>query len=190
MLQTIFLTDFYTLIQIPNKEEVFEACENVVLSEDQDCTWNELCTLKVENLSFHPLDKLLAPSIELSLKNLNVSHLGFEMKSIWKNTYHKGYFQEMHDHCDGGENSPHLSAVIFLEDHVPNSAQFYFFNTNQVAKNFGIVLEWDMLCKTHYYLSPKKGDMIMFPSYVFHGVSPHKIKTPRHTISFNLRRSS
>ena len=38
-----------------------------------DCTWNELCTLKVENLSFHPLDKLLAPSIELSLKNLNVS---------------------------------------------------------------------------------------------------------------------
>ena len=57
MLQTIFLTDFYTLIQTPNKEEVLEACKNVVLAKDQDCTWNELCTLKVENLSFHPLDK-------------------------------------------------------------------------------------------------------------------------------------
>ena len=33
----------------------------------------------------------------------------------------------------------------------------------------------------------KAGDIILFPSYLLHGVSPHKLRKPRTTISFNLQ---
>ena len=190
MLQAVFVTNFYTLVKVVNKEEVFKSCINPKLFDDQELEWGGEAQIKVERLDFDPLDKLLSPSIELALKNLSLNHLGFEMKTIWKNTYYKGYFQEIHDHISHYHNTSHLSAVLFLEDHIPNSGQFYFHNDHQLSKTFSYVLDGSILSKDRYFLTPKEGDLIMFPSYMLHGVTPHKIKTPRHTISFNLRRSS
>ena len=36
-----------------------------------------------------------------------------------------------------------------------------------------------------YELQLGKGDIIMFPSHTYHGVTPHKSKEKRRTLSFN-----
>ena len=41
----------------------------------------------------------------------------------------------------------------------------------------------DML---NYSVAPKAGDVLLFPSYMLHGVTPHNSKKPRRTVSFNI----
>ena len=46
--------------------------------------------------------------------------------------------------------------------------------------------EMELPFKSHVII-PKAGDIIFFPSYMLHGVTPHRMEEPRTTIAFNLR---
>ena len=124
--------------------------------------------------------ELLKPFIiEILSKVVEVPY-SFSIEEVWKNTYHRNYHQEQHDH-----RGYELSFVIFMEDYKENDAKFYFVNErNRVTSTTWLSLSEGM--EDSIYVEPKKGDILFFPSHMIHGVSPHKSDNPRVTVSGNI----
>ena len=181
----IFSNSFYLLFSLPNKKEVFESVTNskyIDKESSSKITWNENCRVKVESLYVDKVGHLLAPSIELFLEHIH-SKKTLGLIDIWKNTYNKDGFQDIHDHVD---NHAHVSGCIFLEDQIKDSSKFYFVNKHTLELSVWKEV-MDDVALSAYYPNCKSGDIILFPSYMLHGVTPHKLRRPRTTISFNLK---
>ena len=190
MINTIFNTNFYSLITPPNKQQILDVLTNLECDEELTKTlkWNEGCKVKVEALDKQKISKVILNALEIFFNELGyisfLDNLG--ISSAWRNTYYKDYYQELHDHydIDGSE----LSGVVFLNDHREGASQFYFFNKNRSE----LSPAWMKLFNTIGFqyrnsaIRPKAGDVLLFPSYMMHGVTPHKLDTPRKTVSFNI----
>ena len=182
----IFSSSFYLLFSLPNKKEVFETLTNPKYIDKESTSkikWNEDCRVKVEELYADRVGHLLGPSIELFLQHIGAEKRGISLIDIWKNTYNKDSFQEVHDHVD---NLSQVSGCIFLEDQTKDSSKFYFFNRHSIELAIWKDIMNDETLYSNWYPDIKEGDIIFFPSYLLHGVTPHKLRKPRTTISFNL----
>jgi hypothetical protein len=108
-----------------------------------------------------------------------------KLEGVWRNTYIKGSFQEIHDHSGGGD----VSGCVFLEDFDQEAGKFYFYNrhASEIGAKWRYLLMGDkmdeMLSKVIVH---DAGDVLLFPSYVLHGVTLHRLRRPRTTISFNM----
>ena len=182
----IFSHSFYLLFSLPNEKEVFETITNPKYIDKELTsliTWNENCRVKVEVLDVDKVGHLLAPSIELFLQHVR-SKKSVGLLDIWKNTYNKDGFQEVHDHVN---NKAHLSGCIFLEDQTKDTSRFYFCNRHNTELALWREIMNDERLQNKWFPNIKAGDIIFFPSYMLHGVTPHKLRKPRTTISFNLQ---
>ena len=181
MITNTFVHSFHSLIDPPNKKELLDAVENAKLHDNQSFSWGDECILQQERLDFTGTD-ILGPSLNIFFNDINASldgQLNVNIAEIWKNTYTKGSFQEIHDH------NPHqLSGVIFLDDYKPGHGRFYFHNRHD--SDFS--REWREIClgRSRFHVDGKRGEVLLFPSYMMHGVSPQTIESPRRTISFNI----
>ena len=194
MIQPIFSNNFYSLISAPNKDEIFETLKNIKVDRKatDKISWNAACEVEVEVLDKHSCADFLLPSINMFLSEMGCGNkrVPFQLLAIWKNTYHKGGFQELHDHIGGdGVSEFHLSGCFFLEDFDPNGGKFYFYNRhlselNSVWRAFREAA--DHVYASHV-IEPKAGDIIFFPSYMLHGVTVHPLRKPRRTLSFNIQ---
>ena len=183
----IFSSSFYLLFSLPNKKEVFETITNPKYIDKELTsliTWNEDCRVKVEELYVDKVGHLLVPSMELFLQHIR-SKKSISLINIWKNTYNKDGFQEVHDHIDH-ERNIHVSGCIFLEDQTKDTSKFFFSNKNNMELSIWNKVTGDDTLHSSWVPNIKGGDIIFFPSYLLHGVSPHKLRKPRTTISFNL----
>lgn len=124
--------------------------------------------------------------IESFIKELPINR-GLSFEDPWMNVYLKNDYQEIHHHASDGSV---LSYCYFYK--LPQkSGEFLFFN--EQFKNYSLsqldylidlrslgIYEWN---------KPKieEGDLIVFPSFALHSVSPNKADTPRVTVSGNLR---
>ena len=194
MISSIFTNSFYSLVKTPNKEDIFKALKTIKVDKDESekIKWNKNCEVEVEILYRDEISQLLIPALEIFLQELGVKEdMPLNLLSVWRNTYQKGGFQELHDHIGADEEECHLSGCFFLNDFHPDGGKFYF--QNRYSSELGLV--WKRFMKTSpalhgpYYWFPeyKAGDIIFFPSYMFHGVTPHKLESPRTTISFNMK---
>ena len=184
----IFSNSFYLLFSLPNKKEVFELITNskyVDRESSLKIRWNSNCKVKVEELYADKVGHLLVPSIELFLNHIGAKK-SVSLLSIWKNTYNKDSYQDVHDHMD---NTSEVSGCIFLDDQVDDASKFYFFNRHyvEISKNWKDIMKDNDNPSLHYYPNIKSGDIILFPSHILHGVTSHKLRRPRTTISFNLK---
>lgn len=181
MLETIS-NNFYSIIDPPNKDEILLNAEISKLTEDQEFSWADYCSIKVERLDlqekFFPL---FAPSLNIFFNELNLdaNNLGIYCDEIWRNTYTRNFYQEIHNH------SPlHLSGVLFLNDEQEGDGRFFFFNRDysEVSK------EWRHigLLSDRKYIKAERGKILLFPSYMLHGVTIHKSDNIRKTLAFNL----
>jgi len=110
MIHNTFVHSFHSLIDPPNKEELLYALENAPLTKDQYFEWTLNCSVTTERLDLD-LD-VFFPSLDLFFKDLEANaNLNISLHEVWRNTYSKGYFQELHDHLP-----LHLSGVVFLTD--------------------------------------------------------------------------
>jgi len=183
MIEVPFWNDFFSLISPENRNEIIEHCMNPELElPKQDFEWGEQCLSEKVYLKLTGFTELLKPYIIEVLSEVIDEDIpyGFTVDEVWKNTYHRYYHQEQHDH-QGVE----LSFVIFMNDHHEDDAKFYFVNErNRLTTEL-----WKNVCSLMPDSIPiegKKGDIVFFPSHMLHGVSPHQSDTPRVTVSGNI----
>jgi len=188
MIDSIFPNYFYSLITPPNKEELITTLNNVEVdeSESKELLWANHCKIKVDSLYPQDVKSALTQTLNIFSNELGVNFDKLKMLGVWRNTYNKGYYQEIHDHVahDGAD----LSGVVFLTDHVEGASKFYFFNKHySEMSTFWIRLLNDTKATYRTYsIIPKVGDVLLFPSYMMHGVTMHKIDQPRTTVAFNI----
>ena len=182
MIDFTFPHYFHSETTPSNKEEMLDAIENADLMPDQDCSWNDGCLVKFERLDFgNNFTEVFQPVLDqfFNEMGLNVDGLNLFLHEIWRNTYTKGFFQEIHDHF------PHsLSGVVFLTDEQEGDGKFYFYHRHgsEVSK------EWIELgfIGERKFVKAERGKVILFPSHMLHGVSLHKSDNIRKTVSFNI----
>ena len=187
MIQNIFPSYFYSLISLPNKEDIFKTLAKVKIDHKNSSMidWNKHCSVKVEQLYVKDFESLLAPSVTTFMNYAGITD-GIVLESIWRNTYEMGGYQEVHDHIT--QAGTELSGCIFLEDQTEDSSKFFFFNrqSSEVSKKWKHILGSNKIDVFNYFLNPKAGDILFFPSYMLHGVTAHRSKKPRTTLSFNF----
>tara|TARA_Y100000401_G_scaffold85159_1_gene70433 strand:+ start:234 stop:812 length:579 start_codon:yes stop_codon:yes gene_type:complete len=190
MIHTVFNTNFYSLITPPNKDEIVKILSKIECDEEltKKLKWNESCKVKVEVIDKQETAKVILNALEIFFNDLEyISFIeNLFISSAWRNTYYKDYYQELHDHYD--VDGSDLSGVVFLNDYEEGASQFYFYNKYRSE----LSTSWLKLFNTTGFqyrnaaIRPKAGDVLLFPSYLLHGVTPHKLDNPRQTVSFNL----
>ena len=182
MIEIPFWNDFYSVVKPENKNEIIEHCLNAIELPKQDFDWGDECLSEKVYLKLTGFTEILKPYVIKVLSEVVDEGMayGFSVDEVWKNTYHRYYHQEVHDH-QGYE----LSFVIFLTDYHKDDAKFYFVNerTRLTAELWGDV---SGLMPDSLPVEGKKGDIVFFPSHMLHGVSPHKSDNPRVTVSGNI----
>ena len=117
------------------------------------------------------------PHIDLLKKKLYQLGCSLKLQNWWVNVNKKGDYNERHTH-PGSD----LSLVWYFTD---NNNSLRFIDSNIHTRNaltfckelnYNTCLEWDATA----------GTIIVFPSDLQHAVEPHKLRTPRISIAFNL----
>ena len=185
MIELPFHNDFYSLVSPKNKNEIVKHCLNPFLElpkDDENFEWGSECLSEKVGLKPIGFTELLEPYIIQVLNGIidEGTPYGFTIEEVWKNTYHRYYHQEQHDH-QGYE----LSFVIFLNDFREEDARFYFLNERTRVCS-GIWGDLSDMMPDTMGIEPDKGDIVFFPSHMIHGVSPHKSDNPRITVSGNI----
>ena len=64
----------------------------------------------------------------------------------------------------------------------------YFYNKffAELPTSWLKIVDQNDLTSNSFAINPKAGDIILFPSYMLHGVTMHKINQKRTTVAFNL----
>ena len=184
MIEIPFWNDFYSIITPENKNEIVKHCMNPSLElPKEEFEWGDECLSEKVYLKLTGFTEILKPYIIQVLSKIIDEDIpyGFSVDEVWRNTYHRYYHQEVHDH-----RGYELSFVIFLNDSQENDARFYFINerTRLTPDLWGDI---SSMMPDSIPIEGKKGDIVFFPSHMLHGVSPHKSDTPRVTVSGNIR---
>ena len=180
MIETPFYNDFYSLILPDNHEEIIEHCLNATELPEESFQWGEVCLSEKVYLKLTGFTELLKPFLLEILNQIIEVPYSFSIEEIWKNTYHRYYHQEQHDH-QGYE----LSFVIFLTDYHEDDARFYFVN-ERCRLTAELWRDVSSLMPDSFPIEGEKGDIVFFNSHMLHGVSPHKSDNPRITMSGNI----
>jgi len=106
--------------------------------------------------------------------------LQFALSEPWINFYEKGDYQEIHTHP-----RYQLSLNYFLNYDKEKDAKFYFYNTHstELAESNLDTLFGAGDC---YFPDVEEGELIIFPSYLHHGVRPHRSENLRMTVTCNM----
>ena len=182
MLQTL-THNYYSIIDPPNVEELLDAVENANLMDEQEFTWTDGCLIEVERLNLNDnFFNLIRPSLSIFFDELNIdpTNLGVHCHEVWRNTYKKNFFQEIHDHTPMT-----LSGVLFLTDQDQDDGGMFFFY-NEGFKEVPSELRELNFSGCREYIFSKRGRLLLFPSYMLHGVTRYKSDIPRKTVSFNI----
>ena len=123
---------------------------------------------------------VLGPSIESFFSELPSPPFKIQMDDIWRTSYKRGGFQEIHDHLPSD-----LSGVIFLDDIEDDFGQFYFHHRHHSEWS----AEWRSLFfpESRLHLKGKRGQVLFFPSHMLHGVTIHRSDKLRRTVAFNIK---
>ena len=183
MLTIPFKNDFYSYIIPSNRDELINHCVNAKKLEG-NLSWGDNCLIEKENINQDGFSEILEPIIKQFLLEITNIPFKYHIDELWRNTYRQGYHQEIHHHSPAD-----ISFVIFLNDYVENDAKFYFYNErSRVTSTI-----WKKLCYSNQFymnefwnMNPEKGSIILFPSHMLHGVSPHKSVHTRTTVSGNI----
>ena len=122
-------------------------------------------------------------------KIFSSSVLRGEMKitvtDMWININGKGHFNKLHDHPGS-----HFAGVLWIKS-LQNSGKLDFenpfgFSRFHEMKGYTEEFKSSFNCHPAYYLSPKSGKMIIFPSSLNHSVGFNESDEDRISVSFNI----
>tara|TARA_Y100000361_G_C11106544_1_gene315149 strand:+ start:57 stop:617 length:561 start_codon:yes stop_codon:yes gene_type:complete len=175
----LFESNFYAKYQAPNADELIKKIDTYTDDsiDNAQFTWGDKsCSDKIP-LKWQDYMELLTPSVKLFAKEFNV-YFNFILNDPWINFYKRGDHQEVHDH-----HGNHLSS-LFVANDGEGFSTFYFIDRHShgMIDTVSKVINYN----PSYNVKLKAGDIMFFPSYLLHGVSPHKSDIIRKTLSFNF----
>ena len=179
MRERIFTSNFYAKYRAPNSDELINKI-NTYTEESVDnsaFSWGSKSSSDKIPLKWQDFMDLLKPSLKLFAEEFEVN-FNFTLKNPWINLYKRGDHQEIHDH-----HGSHLSSVFVVNDD-ENFSSFYFNDRYSIGMSKAVAKIINF--KPSYTVQLNAGDIMFFPSYMMHGVSPHKSDVIRKTLSFNF----
>jgi len=182
-----FNSNFYFKYKLPKFDVLLERLAEVedTIEADNIRSWGNLCSLTTvseDQMSRINFSDIITEAIDLLSVDLK-SELRYSVFHPWMNHYKKGDHQEphIHDNCD-------LAAVIFLNQG-EDFGKFYFLDSNAstVSRPWVPILS-NLIGKDPVFIPEgiEAGDIIFFPTHMFHGVSTHRSDTVRKSIAFNI----
>ena len=182
MLRNTFMHCIHSEIIPDNKEELVYELENAKLDKEQHFEWDGACIVDLERIDLgEKTISLFRPTLQVFFDELGIdaTQLKVYLSEIWRNTYKKGCFQEVHDHTP-----LHLSGVVFLTDEQDGDGRFYFHNRydSEIAREWRELDIFPGRC----WIKAERGKVVLFPSFMLHGVSAHRTDNIRKTVSFNI----
>jgi len=133
-------------------------------------------------------------STELKLQYMLVLESFFErdwsinLGSIWYNYYANGEYQEAHTHVGSFASPIHFACVHFLSYDSEIHSPLVLKDPLETIRATSLELR-SANYQQKYSLEAKEGDLVMFPSYLYHEVKAG-LPTPdypRITVSFNIQ---
>ena len=136
----------------------------------------------------HKTPKKFASIIQNFLKKIFTDEMGWEYNSdkikitaMWSIINKKGSFNIQHNHPNA-----YLSAVYYVK--VPkNSGNIKFFDPKE-QKNirYPKIKNYTDISAVITEITPKEGDLLIFPSYLYHSVGENLSEDDRIIVSFNV----
>lgn len=117
---------------------------------------------------FHPMTEIV-----------NESSLSISLAEAWVNINRNGHYNTAHVHPNNV-----LSAVIYIR--VPNDSGRIVFENPTSAVHYPVDSSKEIFNGT-FWIQPKPGDIVVFPSYLRHYVEANKSNEPRISIALNFR---
>tara|TARA_B100001250_G_C19601914_1_gene701004 strand:+ start:242 stop:790 length:549 start_codon:yes stop_codon:yes gene_type:complete len=179
MIFNTFSHYFHAIIDPSNKEELLDSIESSRLHDDQYFPWTNDCNIEVKRLD--PDGIKLGPTLdEFFIEFPSTDPFMMSVRDVWQSTYTKGCFQEIHDHLPNT-----ISGVIFLDNHQEDFSRFFFHykHCSELTKEWREVF----FPNSRYYIKGERGQVLLFPSHMMHGVTVHKSDTIRRTVAFNIQ---
>ena len=125
--------------------------------------------------------RILLKYIRSSLKQLGYA-CEFDISTSWCTESIKNDISNSHNH----KNS-FFSAVYYYGDYDENAGKFYISNPlNNLTPFLSDVTDYNKFTKQKTVIDPKKNHMIIFPSYLEHGISQHRSDLPRYSLAMNI----
>lgn len=177
MIHTIFTNNFYVQFQALNKEQVYSEIENEQVKNSNEYSWSSKCRVSTTPLNALKYADFLQSNVNELCKIIG-KDFNYRIDDIWLNTYDVGSYQELHDHVPSD-----ISCVFFLNTG-KDFSEFYF--KDRSSADVSYKLRKFLNLYDLWTPSILEGDIIFFPSNMFHGVSCHLSSTLRKTISFNI----
>ena len=175
----IFKSNFYTVYQAPNADELISKINTYTedFIDNDKFVWGKVSHSDKIPLKWEDYIELLIPSINLFSKEFNIN-FNFTLYDPWINFYKRGDHQEVHGH------TPHHLSCVFIVNDGEDFSNFYFFDNywSSISPPLRDILNGYPI----HDVELKAGDIMFFPSYMSHGVSPHKSDIIRKSLSFDL----
>lgn len=189
MLNKLFYGPFFGQYRVPKyKELISKLNDRVDSSPNRSVGWNDLCSVDVTMLNdITWIEPYIKPCLKRFSDDIGVKINYQTDAGGWISCYNKGGFQEAHQHYQD------VSAV-FIMNSGENFAQFYFLDRHSSdypdAWRDKVFPKQECGSSTtaqdSYRPKLSTGDLILFPSHLYHGVSVHKSDIVRKTFAFNM----
>jgi|DEB0MinimDraft_4_1074332.scaffolds.fasta_scaffold02856_3 hypothetical protein len=179
-------------------EDILEYANEDRLSEMSD-EWNAKCksTAMSRDLGnmvhiqgeLEKILKVVSDQFEIPLGKL--SFKGCEhpecFGDYWVNQYTKGDQQDVHYHMNPEFGDPPLFSFTYFAKYDPEKdAKFYFYNPSPAPDLYKDFINSRPEFKTRKELDIREGEIIIFPSYMLHGVDEQLRDESRITLSGNI----
>ena len=127
------------------------------------------------------IKRILLKYIRSSLQQLGYA-CEFDIATSWCTESVKGDESSLHRH----QNS-WFSAVYYYGDYDDNSGDLVIKNPlNNLTSFLSGVSSYNKFTKEKTIIPPKKKHLIIFPSYLEHGITLHRSDLPRHSLVLNI----
>ena len=176
MINSLFShNQFYVQFRAPNADEL----SSYVLNKPENFTqfeWASECKVNTIDCPWEETQPLIIPSLK-KFGELLGTDFECNFENPWINCYESGGYQEIHDHLGVD------FASVFFPERENNFGEFYFHDRYSNSLN----PKWKEIFNFSTVWIPdiSPGDIIFFPSSVFHGVKTHQSEKTRKTLSCN-----
>lgn len=167
----------------PSVLKTRDVLSKVVFNDTQSLGSTKSFSSKLNILDSFPKQKKILSDVFNEYKNdsLKLDETNFVLTTSWITKTSPGGYSQFHNH----KNSV-FSAVYYFDEISGGDIEFesYGIFPNQIMLNDPS--EWTLYNATRHTVEPHKGEMIIFPSYLYHRITENTSLHDRYSLAFNF----